>query len=104
MRKWILLVVVLALAMGAMGVAAQDDLSAVDPTGQTIKYWNQYGSGAQLDTMNAFVADFNATNEWKITVESSSPGSYPEIRTAVSNGIVSGELPNLAAGFNNDAL
>jgi len=104
MRKWILLVVVLALALGAMGVSAQDDLSAVDPSGQTIKYWNQYGKGAQFDTMNAFVADFNANNEWKITVESSSPGSYPDIRTAVSNGIVSGELPNLAAGYNNDAL
>jgi ABC-type glycerol-3-phosphate transport system substrate-binding protein len=104
MRKWLLLVVVLALVLGAMGVSAQDDLSSVDPSGQTIQYWNQYGSGAQLDTMTALIEDFNANNEWGITVEASSPGSYPEIRTAVSNGIVSGELPNLAAGFNNDAL
>ena len=104
MRKWILLMVVVALALGAMGVLAQDDLSGVDASGQTIRYWHQYNSGAQLDTMNAFIEDFNANNEWGITVEGTPQGNYGDIRTLMNNSIVSGDLPNLVAGFNNDAL
>jgi multiple sugar transport system substrate-binding protein len=104
MRKWILLIVVVALAMGAMGVVAQDDLSAVDPAGTTIQYWHQYNSGAQLDTMNAFIEDFNTNNEWGITVEGTPQGNYGDISTLMNNSIVSGDLPNLVAGFNNNAL
>jgi len=31
-------------------------------------------------------------------------GNYNDIRTAMNNAIISGDLPNLVAGFNNDAL
>ena len=97
MRKWILLVTVIALALGAMGVVAQDDLAAVDPSGTTIQYWHQYNSGAQLDTMNAFIADFNASNEWGITVEGTAQGNYGDIATLMNNSIVSGDITSLLA-------
>jgi multiple sugar transport system substrate-binding protein len=104
MRKWILLLVVLTLALGAMGVTAQDDLSAVDASGQTVEYWHQYNSGAQLDTMTALIEEFNSSNEWGITVVGTAKGNYGDISTAVNSGIVSGELPNLVAGYNNNAM
>lgn len=101
MRKFILLLLVVVL--GVSLVAAQEDLSAVDPTGQTIVYWHQYNGGAQLETMTAFVEAFNANNEWGITVEAIPQGSYDDLRNLMSAAITTGDLPNLVAGFQNDA-
>lgn len=98
MRKGLLLLVALALLAISGAAFAQD----VDPSGQTVVYWHQF-SGAQLETMTAIVADFNATNEFGITVEALAQGSYNDIRELMNAGIVSGELPNLVAGFANDA-
>ena len=103
MRKLTFFAVLLVLVLGASFVAAQDDLSSVDPSGQSITYWHQYGSGAQLDTMTALVEDFNANNEWGITVEAISQGGYNDIRNLMSAAITSGDLPNLVAGYQNDA-
>jgi ABC-type glycerol-3-phosphate transport system substrate-binding protein len=100
MRKGMLWVfAVLALLLVSVGAATAQD---VDPSGQTVVYWHQF-SGAQLDTMTAIVTAFNETNEWGITVEAVAQGSYNDIRELMNAGIVSGELPNLVAGFANDA-
>jgi multiple sugar transport system substrate-binding protein/sn-glycerol 3-phosphate transport system substrate-binding protein len=96
-----LLFLLLTFALGVAVVSAQDDLSAVDPSGQTIVYWHQF-SDAQLETMTAIVTDFNSTNEWGITVEPVAQGTYNDIRELMNAGIISGELPNLVAGFGND--
>lgn len=100
MRKAILLVFIFLLVVGLAGVHAQTD---VDPSGTTITYWHQYNSGAQLDTINALVAQFNETNEWGITVEATPQGNYNDLRELINNGIISGDLPNLVAGFVSDA-
>jgi multiple sugar transport system substrate-binding protein/sn-glycerol 3-phosphate transport system substrate-binding protein len=100
MRKLSLLLLALLVVGGA--AFAQDDLSAVDPSGETVVYWHQF-SGAQLDTMAALVADFNATNEWGITVEPIAQGSYNDIRELMNAAIVSGDLPNIVAGYANDS-
>jgi len=105
MRKALtLLSLVLILALSISAVSAQDTLASVDPTGQTIVYWNQYqDKSAQGTTMAAIIDDFNKTNEYKITVQGSYQGNYTDIDKLVNAGITSGELPNLVAGYANAA-
>lgn len=103
MRKALLLLVGLALLVMAGGVVmAQDDLASVDPSGQTVVYWHQFG-GAQLATMTALIEQFNSTNEYGITVEGIAQGNYNDIRDLMNSAIISGETPNLVAGYANDA-
>lgn len=101
MRKALFAVLILVLALGVSAVFAQTDLETVDPTGAHVTYWHQFG-GAQQAAMDQLVAEFNATNEYGITVEAIPQGSVSDIRNLINAGIVSGELPNLAAGFAND--
>lgn len=102
MRKLLLIVCMLALLTG--GVLAQEatDLANVDPTGETIVYWHQY-SNAQGETIAALIQQFNETNEWGITVEGVPQGNYDAISELMNASIVSGELPNLVAGYANNA-
>lgn len=96
--------VILVLLMGISAISAQDTLDEVDPTGQTVVYWHQYqNESAQGNTMAAIIEQFNSTNEWGITVEGSFQGTYSDLSTLINNGIISGELPNLVAGYANDA-
>jgi multiple sugar transport system substrate-binding protein/sn-glycerol 3-phosphate transport system substrate-binding protein len=103
MRKNLLLAFLLMLVLSAGVVGAQDDLSGVDPSGATVVYWHQYNDGPQLETMTAMIEEFNSSNEWGITVEGLPQGSYGDIRELMSAAIISGETPNLVAGFQNDA-
>ena len=105
MRKALLLLsLALVLALGVTAVSAQDDLDSVDPTGQTITYWHQYqNDSAQGNTMAQIIADFNANNEWGITVDASFQGNYSQLQDLINAGIISGELPNLVAGYANAA-
>lgn len=103
MRKVLFLVLVVVLALGVSVAAAQmTDLESVDPTGQTVVYWHQF-TNVQADTMNALIDQFNSTNEYGITVQGIPQGNYNDIRNLINAGITSGELPNLAAGYSNDA-
>ncbi len=103
MRKNLLLAFLLMLVLSAGVVTAQDDLASVDPSGATVVYWHQYNDGPQLETMAAFIEAFNSTNEWGITVEGLPQGNYTAIRELMTAAIISGETPNLVAGFQNDA-
>jgi multiple sugar transport system substrate-binding protein len=104
MRKMFLILVILALALSFTVVNAQEDLSGIDPTGATITYWHQYSpESAQGNTIAALIEEFNTTNEYGITVEGLFAGSYGDIAGAMDASIVSGELPNLVAGYANDA-
>jgi ABC-type glycerol-3-phosphate transport system substrate-binding protein len=112
MRKWLVLVSIMLLALGVFSVRAQDataeaagDLAGVDPSGQEILYWSQFGSGVQQKTMDEFVADFNANNQWgiKVTHVGNAKG-YSDISSQMNAAIVSGNLPNIVAGYPNDAL
>ncbi len=101
MRKALLFVLVLMLSVGVLN--AQDmDIETVDPSGVTVVYWHQFG-GAQLDAMTQLVTTFNETNEYGITVEPIAQGNYGDIANLMNAGIISGELPNLVAGFGNNA-
>jgi multiple sugar transport system substrate-binding protein len=104
MRKLLLLSCVVALVLvGIGGASAQDKYNGVDPTGVKLTYWHQY-SGGQQAAMDALVAQFNSTNQYGITVDAISQGSYNDIRNLMNAAIISGELPNLVAGYQTDAL
>lgn len=81
-----------------------DNFADVDPSGVTITYWHQYNNPYQLSVISGLVDAFNARNPYGITVNAIAQGNYNDIRTAMNNAIVSGDLPNLVAGFNNDGL
>ena len=86
--KLLVLALVLVLLTGASLALAQDsDLANVDPSGQNIVYWHQFSS-AQLETMTQLVEDFNANNEWGITVEALAQGNYNDIRSLMSTSII----------------
>ncbi|MCY4063569.1 MAG: extracellular solute-binding protein [Chloroflexi bacterium] len=104
--KRILLVFLLALAPGLGLVQAQSDMSyeGVDPSGQTVVYWHQYSDdSSQAETMAALIEDFNSSNEYGITVTSQHQGHYGTIQDLMNTAILSGELPNLVAGYANAA-
>jgi len=72
-----------------------------DPTGQNVVFWTPWGTGVQQETMTALVSDFNATNEYGITVEEIAQGRQGDLEQAVNAAIATGELPNITAGFPN---
>ena len=102
--KRFLLATLLLLSLGLGLVQAQGDMSyeGVDPSGQTVVYWHQYSDdSSQAETMAALVEDFNSSNEYGITVETIHQGSYGPIQDLMNTAILSGELPNLVAGYAN---
>jgi multiple sugar transport system substrate-binding protein len=74
---------------------------AADPTGQTVTFWHVWGTGLPNETMLAIVDDFNATNEWGITVEAYDQGSYSNLEDAFNAAVQSGDLPDLVTGYTN---
>ncbi|MFQ3567825.1 MAG: ABC transporter substrate-binding protein [Aggregatilineales bacterium] len=100
----VLLVVILALLALSGAVLAQDDPYAnVDPTGQTVVFWHQH-SGQREAQLQQIIADFNATNEWGITVEAINQGSYSDIYARVTTDLAGGgDLPELVVAYGNQA-
>ena len=98
-----LFVTMLLLALGIGLVQAQDSMyEGIDPSGQTVVYWHQYSEDSTQDnTMSALIADFNSSNEYGITVEAIHQGHYGTIEDLMNTAILSGELPNLVAGYAN---
>ncbi len=74
---------------------------AVDPTGQEVVFWHVWGSGSAAEGMQAIIDDFNATNEWGITVIGVDQGRQGDLQNAVNAAIATGELPNVTPGFPN---
>ena len=99
-----LIIVLAVLALGIGMAAAQDsaDYEGVDPSGQTVAYWHQYSDDStQANTMAALIEEFNSSNEYGITVEALHQGHYGTIEDLMNTAIISGELPNLVAGYAN---
>jgi len=103
--KKILSVVLVVLVLSISFAQAQDMMyEGVDPSDQTVVYWHQYSEdSAQSATMAALIEEFNSTNEYGITVEGVYQGSYGPIEDLMNTAILSGELPNLVAGYANAA-
>jgi multiple sugar transport system substrate-binding protein len=74
---------------------------SIDPTGQTVSFWHVWGTGKPNETLLAIVDEFNATNEWGITVEAVDQAAYKDLEDAFNAAIQSGDLPDLAVGYTN---
>jgi multiple sugar transport system substrate-binding protein/sn-glycerol 3-phosphate transport system substrate-binding protein len=98
--------VVLAASLAALSgaVFAQEDPYAnVDPSGQTVVFWHQH-SGQREAQLQQIVANFNATNEFGITVEAINQGSYNDIYNRMTTNLASGEaLPSLVVAYGNQS-
>lgn len=79
----------------AMGVK----LSDLD--GTTVKFWHVWGEEEPAEGIKAIVEEFNATNEWGITVEALDQGRYSDLEDAMNAAIQSGDVPDLVVGYAN---
>ncbi len=78
------------------------DLENVDPSGQVITIWYQHSSSRE-EVYLAMIDDFNASNEWGITVQGEYAGNYDEIYNKIVAGIPSQEVPHLSVAYQNQA-
>ena len=98
------LLITLMLVLPGLGLVQAQNMNYedIDPSGQTVVYWHQYSDdSSQADTMAALVEEFNSMNEYGITVETIHQGSYSPIQDLMNTAILSGEMPNLVAGYAN---
>lgn len=82
--------------------APEDAWADVDPTGQTVIYWNQFTGGTEK-ALNAIAEEFNATNEWGITVVPQYQGSYADVFNKMLTFLNTPEAPNLVVAYQNQA-
>lgn len=73
----------------------------IDPTGQTVTFWHVWGTGGPSEALLAIVDEFNATNEWGITVEAVDQGGYGDLEDAFNAAVQSGDLPDMVTGYTN---
>ncbi|MEN8171860.1 MAG: extracellular solute-binding protein [Chloroflexota bacterium] len=86
----------------AMIPESPDPWVKVDPSGQTITFWHQHSRGRE-EALMEMVADFNATNQWGITVEAEYQGGYGDIFTKMLTVLNTEEAPNLVVAYQNQA-
>jgi multiple sugar transport system substrate-binding protein/sn-glycerol 3-phosphate transport system substrate-binding protein len=77
-------------------------IDEVDLTGANVVFWHQHSGGREEELM-AIVDEFNATNEWGITVEARNEGGYGDIYDKMIAGLTTGELPGLVVAYQNQA-
>ena len=97
-RMLVLTVLLVSLPLTAQGKA----LAGVDPRGVTISYWYQH-TGVNGDAMQKMIAEFNATNRWKITVKGEYQGPYDQIYNKMAAAIAAGSMPDLVVAYQNQA-
>lgn len=81
--------------------APTEVMPAIDPTGQTVTFWHVWGTGLPSETMTAIVDDFNASNEWGITVNAQEQGKYNDLEDAFNVAVQSGDIPDIVTGYTN---
>ena len=78
------------------------DFESVDPSGQTITFWYQH-TGGREETLQQIISDFNANNEWGITVNAEYQGGYGDIFNKMLNVAGTNDAPNLVVAYQNQA-
>lgn len=77
----------------------------MDLSGVTISFWHVYGEGDPRNaTIVSLVDEFNATNEYGITVEALDQGAYGDVEDKVNAGLQSGDLPNVVQAYTSALL
>src|SRR5271157_4745389 len=93
-------ILVVSLSLSASLFAQDKGLAGVDPHGVTISYWYQH-SGGNGEAMEKMIADFNAANQWKITVKGEYQGPYDQIYNKMAAAIAAGSPPELVVAYQN---
>ena len=79
-----------------------DPWAKVDPTGQTITFWHNH-TGGRDEFLMALAEEFNATNEWGITVIPEYQGNYPDIFNKMLGLLNTPDVPDLVVAYQNQA-
>jgi multiple sugar transport system substrate-binding protein len=102
-KKLSLLVIFVLAALMALPVGAQDmNYEDVDPSGTAITFWYQHTSDRE-EALQEIIAEFNATNEYGITVEGIYQGGYGDIFQQMLTVISTQDAPNLVVAYQNQA-
>ncbi|MDH5605935.1 MAG: extracellular solute-binding protein [Anaerolineae bacterium] len=84
-------------AMMAVGV----DMAALN--GVEVEFWHVWDGGPG-EALQGIIDDFNATNEYGITVIGVEQGSYGDVSTAMSAALNTGETPDLVVQYRDTYL
>jgi len=72
----------------------------LDLSGTTVSFWHVWGEGDDLGAVvGAMVEEFNATNEWGITVEDFDQEDYGPLEDKFNASIQSGDLPQIVQAY-----
>jgi multiple sugar transport system substrate-binding protein len=79
-----------------------DPYADVDPTGQVVTYWHPYARTLE-GALQAIITEFNATNEWGITVVGEYQGDYGDIFNKMLAVLKTDDAPNLVVAYQSQA-
>lgn len=83
-------------------VEAAGPFEDVDPSGQTVTFWHQH-PGDREEALGSIVEDFNANNEYGITVVPEYQGSYGDIFNKMLGVLNTPDAPSLVVAYQNQA-
>jgi multiple sugar transport system substrate-binding protein len=86
----------------ATGITSCDGVGRVDPRGQEVTFWYQH-TGDREQVLQSMIEDFNATNEWGITVKGEFAGDYDAINDKIVDGCSTGQVPDISVAYQNQA-
>jgi multiple sugar transport system substrate-binding protein/sn-glycerol 3-phosphate transport system substrate-binding protein len=98
MKRVLMVIALLAVGLSLFG----QSLAGVDPTGATITYWYQHATSKDT-AMKALIAEFNASNAWKITVQGEYAGGYNDIYNKMVAAIAANKPPDLVVAYQNQS-
>ncbi len=78
-------------------------IDEIDLNGAQITYWHRYDSGGRQEAMDEICADFNATNEYGITIECLPIGHYGILYDNMIAALTTGDVPDLIVAYQNQA-
>jgi multiple sugar transport system substrate-binding protein/sn-glycerol 3-phosphate transport system substrate-binding protein len=79
-----------------------DAISQLDPSGQEVIFWH-VSTKKHEEVLLEMLDEFNATNEWGITVVPEYGGYYGDIYKKIMAALAAGEPPDMAMAYANQA-
>jgi len=79
-----------------------DAISQLDPSGQEVIFWH-VSTKKHEEVLLEMIDEFNATNEWGITVVPEYGGYYGDIYKKIMAALAAGEPPDMAMAYVNQA-
>jgi ABC-type glycerol-3-phosphate transport system substrate-binding protein len=79
------------------------NIGEIDLDGTEVVFWHRYDSGSRQEEIDRLIAEFNATNEYGITVIGDPVGHYGAIYDKMIAGLTTGDVPGLVVAYQNQA-